>query len=47
MIIGLGFMKQLEDEADYHIIQVNVDRLHNKIIGQMELNEESVLHGAS
>lgn len=31
-------MKQLEDEANYRIIQVNGDSPHNKLIGADEIN---------
>lgn len=45
--ISPGSKKQLEDEANYHITQVNGDRLHNKVAGQMKLGEGSVSSGVS
>lgn len=44
--LSVGSMKRLEGEADYHIIQVNGDRLCNKE-GQMKLSERVMLSGVN
>lgn len=35
--IGLGSMKELEDDTEYRFIQVNGDRPHNKAIGAHDI----------